>query len=428
METSAATPLRMEHALRLVPDLSLLGPLRVLLAALSKPDMHQAWSGSSPYLTLGKRGIEPAEIRGRLDDLVRRIASHVAAQYDAVLTVLDSYHRGAPTEAVGALLESGRREERVGRPAAARAWYAVATEFAETLPDRRPEIASLLLLAAVDRKRGALSDAARRYQRALVLAEAEFDDSSAIISCVALGEISLTLQNFDGARSWYTRGLRQSQGGGNQVMAGRVLEQFATLALREGRVGDAPDFIRRARTCLAAAGEPADRARLLRTEGLMHEHLNDRSAAADYREALMWALQAAEGPDLQLSIRLHLARFELKVGRPLEAEEEMRRAEQVALAEGLPSWLVRVYLLLGHARAKAQDENGFVFFEQAIELCRSLECSSLLEAGAYKAYGEFRTAVGDPDGGRAYLDRAADILRPLGAPTDLVALPAILLA
>ena len=81
-----------------------------------------------------------------------------------------------------------------------------------------------------------------------------------------------------------------------------------------------------------------------------------------------------------------------------------------------------------HARARAQDENGFVFFEQAIELCRSLECASLLEAGAYRAYGEFRTAVGDPDGGRAYFDRAEDILKPLGAPADLAELPAMLLA
>jgi tetratricopeptide (TPR) repeat protein len=427
MEEGVAPPLRVEQAWRLVPDLGLLAPLRVLLAALSKPDAQRTWPGSSPYLTLAKRGIEPAEIRPRLDDLVRRIARHVADQYDAVLTVLDRFQRGVGAEAVPPLLDAGRREERIGRPAAARAWYAVAAELAEGLTERRPEIAVLLVLGAVDRNRGALPDAARRYQRALVLAEAEFDDASAIVSCIALGEIALTLHNFDGARAWYTRGLRQAQGGGHQVLAGRVLAQFAALALREGRVGDAPEFLRRARGCFTAGADPSDRARLLRTEGHMHELLGDRSAAADYREALLWALQAADAPDLQLSARLHLAKFNLAGGRPLEAEEEMRRAEQVALAEGLPTWLVRVYLLMGHARARAQDENGFVFFEQAIELCRSLECASLLEAAAYHAYGEFRTAVGDPDGGRAYFERAADILKPLGAPEDLVQLPAILL-
>jgi tetratricopeptide (TPR) repeat protein len=202
-------------------------------------------------------------------------------------------------------------------------------------------------------------------------------------------------------------------------MVGRALGQSAVLALYEGNLREAPELLRRARSCFRADANASDLARLLRTEGMLHELLGDRSAAADYREALMWALKAEDGPDLQLSIRLHLARLDLAGDRLLEAEEEMRRVEHLALAEGLPSWLVRAYLLMGHARARAKDDNGFVFFEQAIELCRSLECAALLEAEAYQAYGDFRLAMGDPDAARAYFDRAAEILKPLGIPTDL---------
>ena len=427
-EAGEASLLRVEQALRLVPDLGLLAPLRAMLAAVSKPDARRVWASSASYLTLGKRGIEPSELRNRMDNLLRRITSHVTEQYDAALTVLDRFQRGEAPEAVTTLLEAGRREERVGRPAAARAWYTVAIELAESLADRRPEIASLLLLGAIDRQGGALVDAARRYQRSLALAEAEIDDGSATLACLALGEIALASRNFGGARAWYTRGLRQAQTGDHPVMVGRVLGQFAVLALREGSLGEAPEYLRRARACFRADENAADLARLLRTEGLLHEQLGDRSAAADFREALMWALRADDGPELQLSIRLHLARLGLEGGRLLEAEEEMRRVEQLALAEGLPAWLVRAYLLMGHARAKAQDENGFVFFEQAIELCRSLECASLLEAEAYQAYGDFRLALGDPDAARAYFERAADIVKPFGVPVDLSALGTTMLA
>jgi len=107
-----------------------------------------------------------------------------------------------------------------------------------------------------------------------------------------------------------------------------------------------------------------------------------------------------------------------RLDRLLEAEEEMRRAEELAVREGPPSWLVRAYVMMGEARAHARDENGFVFFEQAIDLCRTLECASLLEAAAYRAYGDFREALGDAEAARACFERAAEILAPVGTTAD----------
>ncbi|MFI5401366.1 MAG: hypothetical protein ACHQ1G_00295 [Planctomycetota bacterium] len=408
----------MEQALRLVPPLEMLAPLRALLFSVSRPDERRMWSSSAPYLTLGKRGIVPSDLRSGLDTLLRKVTGHVAEQYAAALTVFDRFQRGDAAEAVAALLDAGRREEALGRPSAARAWYAVALDIAEGLPERRPEIASLLMLGAVDRKTGALLDAGRRHQRCLALAEAELHDADALAACLALGEIALVLRNYPGARAWYTRALRQARAKGLPVMIGRVLGEFAVLALREGDLAGVTEQLGSARTCFHADEDAADIARLLRTEGRLHEVLGDRSAAADYREALMWALRAANVPDLVLSIRLHLARYHLHGERPLEAEEEMRRAEQDALAEGRAPWLVRVYLLMGYARARTLDENGFVFFEQAIELCRSLESAALLEAETYQAYGDFRMALGDGDAARAYFERALQVLKPLGIAID----------
>ncbi|HEU5465724.1 MAG TPA: hypothetical protein VFU75_02480, partial [Gemmatimonadales bacterium] len=49
--------LRVERALRLLPDLEALTPLRALLVATSRADAGAQWASSGPYLTLGKRAV-----------------------------------------------------------------------------------------------------------------------------------------------------------------------------------------------------------------------------------------------------------------------------------------------------------------------------------------------------------------------------------
>src|SRR5207244_5117470 len=92
------------------------------------------------------------------------------------------------------------------------------------------------------------------------------------------------------------------------------------------------------------------------------------SAYATYREALAWAQRAPRDAALEVSIRLNLAELQLETGRFLEAEAELRRAEQVAIAENLTSPLVQIYTLMGRLRGQQLDDTGFVFFEQAIDV------------------------------------------------------------
>jgi hypothetical protein len=73
-----------------------------------------------------------------------------------------------------------------------------------------------------------------------------------------------------------------------------------------------------------------------------------------------------------------------------------------------------VYVIMGRLRGRQGDENGFVFFEQAIELCRSGEPARRLEADVYREYATFRTTMGDRHEARAYLERARDLLEPFG--------------
>jgi hypothetical protein len=71
-------------------------------------------------------------------------------------------------------------------------------------------------------------------------------------------------------------------------------------------------------------------------------------------------------------------------------------------------------VFFGKIRGRQGDENGFVFFEQAIELCRSGEPAVKLEADVYREYANFRLTMGDRHEARAYLQRARDLLVQFG--------------
>src|SRR5207244_5091039 len=105
----------------------------------------------------------------------------------------------------------------------------------------------------------------------------------------------------------------------------------------------------------------------------------------------------------ELSIRLNLAELDLEAGRLLEAEAELRRAEQVAIGGHLIRRLAQIYTLMGRLRGAQGDETGFVFFEQAIELAKAVEHSVATEAQVYHAYGVFRGRLGQEVGTGAYL-------------------------
>src|SRR6266699_4544197 len=119
----ALPPVRVERALGLLPDLEVLNPLRGLLVSISRPDERTMWSSSGPYLTLGKRGVQPEELRRRMPQAFHVITEHLQTLYRAYVEALECQQRGDGTGAVAALVRAGHGEERVGRLSQARAWY-----------------------------------------------------------------------------------------------------------------------------------------------------------------------------------------------------------------------------------------------------------------------------------------------------------------
>src|SRR5438128_2297292 len=300
-------PLRVEKALGLLPDLEALEPLRSLLVSISRPDERALWSSSGPYLTLGKRGVRPEELRHRIPQVFHRIAGHLEALFTAYVEALECQQRGDGVGVVEALLTAGRLEEGVGRVAQALEWYAVALRVSQGLQDRHPEVGTLQALGRACLRLGMYAEGARHYQRCLALAEAEFDQAAAIAACEGLGKIAQAQVEWVGAEAWYARGVRLAEASGDQRRIGGTL---------------------------------------------------------------------------------------------------MRQ-------------LVQIYTMLGALRGRQLDETGFVFFEQAIELSRTVEPSSLAEAQVYEEYGLFQLRVGDRETARAYLERARDIYESTGGATEL---------
>lgn len=413
--TAPLPPVRVEKALALLPQLEVVGPLRALLVSISRPDERALWSSSGPYLTLGKRGVQPDELRRRMPQAFHRVTEHLQALYRAYVEALECQQRGDGGGAVASLLRAERFEEEAGRLTQARAWCEVALGVAEALQDRRPEVEALCALGQLALGLGQLAAGARHFQRALALAEAEFDQAGAIAACEGLGDTALCQGQRPGAQAWYARGLRLAEAAGDARGVGRLERQLGVVARRQGDLAAAGDHFRRAREALESAGAPEEMARLLSAQGRLDGQLGRFAAAtAAYREGLAWAQRAPEHRGLEVSLRLNLAELLTDGGRLLEAEEELRRAEQTAIVGGVTHRLVQIYTLMGKLRGAQGDETGFVFFEQAIELCKTLERSPGTAAQVYLEYGLFRGRLEQLEEARAYLERARAIFDSLG--------------
>ena len=408
-------PLRVEQALRLLPDIDDLAPLRGSVVSLSSKRSAGAgiWAGAEPNGTVGKRTLDPAALRSRMPVVLGRVTHRVAVLYDAAVAALESEQNGDMSQAVRSLVRAGEFEERAVRYSHARAWYRQALGIAEQLRDRQPEMETLCHLGRLEASRGYLDEGARAYQRSLALAEAECDHEHAAGACQGLGDVLFAQSQWIGAEAWFSRGLQYA--GANRAMQGSLSLGLAQTALRRRDYGAAAEHAKVAFEMFEAAPDGSGVVRALLTRGLIEAAQGKRAdVLVTYREALSRLPASDVDSDLALAVRLNLAELYLELGRLPDAEDEARRAEDLAVANEQQGALVRVYLVMGRLRGRQGDESGFVFFEQAIQLCRSGEPARRREVEVYREYARFRATMGDRDEARAYLERARDLLEPFG--------------
>jgi tetratricopeptide (TPR) repeat protein len=405
--------LRVEQALRLLPDVEDLAPLRGCVVSLSSSRSPEAWRATEPNRTVGKRTLDPTALRAHVPQVLNRVTSRIAFLYDAAVDALESERNGNLSQAVRALMRAGELEEGDIRYAQAHAWYRQALGLAEQLRDRQPEMEALCHIGRLEATRGYLDAGARAFQRSLALAEAESDGEHAAGACKGLGDVFFAQAQWSGADAWFARGLQFSQT--NRSLAASLSLALGQTAHRRGEYSAAIERLQQALETFEALSDTAGVVRTLLARGLMEAAQGKLlEVLATYRQALSRLPEVALDSVLELTVRLRLAELYLDMGRLPDAEDELRRAEDVAVEHQQQRWLARVYLMIGKLRGRQRDENGFVFFEQAIELCRSGEPALRLEADVYREYARFRMTMGNDDEARAYLERARELLEPFG--------------
>ncbi|MGH7753477.1 MAG: tetratricopeptide repeat protein, partial [Gemmatimonadales bacterium] len=248
----------------------------------------------------------------------------------------------------------------------------------------------------------------------------EFDSENAVAACLGLGEVAVAQQEWIGADAWYTRGLTLAKAAGAEHRMGELERQLGVLKRHTGDLTAAQDLLRRARERFERLGDAIELARVLNSQGELDGRLDRPAAAlAAYHEALAWRRRAGSDAALEVAIRRNLAELHLRADRFLEAEAEARRAEQAAIAENQLRQLIPVYILLGRLKGRQADQTGFVFFEQAIELCRTVDHAPAVEGQLYYEYGAFKHGTGELEEARAYFERARGLFESVGVTADL---------
>jgi tetratricopeptide (TPR) repeat protein len=401
--------LRVEQALRLLPTVDALSPLRAFLISSSR-----ARSSAEPHGTVGKRHVQPDDLRDLMPRALKQITEHLGSLYDAALAALEAEQKGDETGAVRALLRAGALEEAVRRHSEAYAWYDHALRIAAGLRDRRPEIEALRHLGHLDCVRGRLESGSRYFQRSLALAEDEMDHLGAALACQGLGKAAVAGSTWQGAEAWFGKGLRYAGAAPSELNAS-LLVGLADAARGRGQFELAADRLRQARLTFDKLGDEEGGALVLNGDGLLQVDQGDRDAGlARYRESLARLRRAGKNPRLEMSVRLNICRMFLDSDRLPDAEDEARRAEEIAIIHNFTFELAGLYSLMGRMRGMERDETGFVFFEKAIELCQGPDPFPRLEAEIFREYGLFRSALGEREEAIAYLERSREILEGLG--------------
>jgi len=409
MSPDAGPPLlRVERALRLLPDVDVLAPLRAFLVSTSR-----VRPGSEPYRTVGKRFVHPAHLRELAPRAAARVKDYLDSLYGAAVDALDAEQRGNPSGIVEALVRAGETEERAGRASQAHIWYTHALGIAEELHDRHPEIHALHHLGLLEAARDRFHEAARFHQRCLALAAAELDGESAAAACLGLGQVELEQTRLQGATAWFRRGLEQA--GGETALAAFLRLGLADVARLKRDLDTAAQQLKESRDLFERLSHAEGMARALEAGGRIESLRGEPAAAMSaHREALARLHGNGLHARLELDIRLSLAELCLEWDRLRDAEDELRQAEETAIVHNLTRSLVRLYSIMGELRGRQLDDTGFVFFEKAIELCRGPEPLPRLEAQTYVAYAQFRERFGDAAESTAYYERAREIFEMTG--------------
>ena len=403
--------LKVDQALAALPETDELAYLREALIGASREDGERAWAASEAYATLDTRLADPRALEEQIPALVERVRRRTESVLRQSIRSLRALERGDYAEAARALVAAGEEEEGERRLDEAEQWYRKALELGRKPRDRRAEGLALRRLGRVAVERGEFERAARWYRQGYEVAVAARDTEGAVVACQGMGNAHVYQGMWGEAERWYAHGLELVDGAPASRDRWLLESNLSVTARRAGRLEESLEWLERAERTAAALGDDEARLFVENARGMLHAARGEHAEAeAAYRRALTGRGTAT----LRASVLTNLADSLRDQGRLGEAEGVLRELEVLAVTHRLVPVLPYVYRGLGAVARRRGDAEGFLFYEQALDLCRTPGSPPVELASTQYEYALFEEETGRPGSAVERLREAVSIYQRLG--------------
>lgn len=402
--------LKIGAALKAIPETDDLAHLRAALLSESRADDALQWGSAGEHVTLDMRTLDPAALELQIDALAERVRRRVDQVMRHTLRALAALERGEAAEVARHLVAAGEVEEGERRLHEAQRFYERALEAGRRPRDRRAEGLALRRLGRVARALGQWEVSARRYGESYDVSVAQRDDMGAVVACQGLGNVHVDQSRWSEAREWYLRGVERCPSAPPTLEYVHLCLGLSVVERRLGDLDGAAEWLSRAEQGAAALG---DGVMWVVDHGWGRLHLA-RGEAAPAEMAFRRALARELDPGARVAVLVGLSEPLLRQGRAREAAAVAREAEALAIHSRTVLKLPDVYRALG-AAAEPGDVEAFLFYEQALEVCRDHGLPAFEVAATQHQYGMFEARHGDMEAAAARLEEAHRLYTELGA-------------
>lgn len=412
MNRSEAT---LEELFPVLPDIEELELLRLHLVGAAILDPRREWDSSSAYATIDKRIVSPEASERALAEAEEALHSHVSALYADLRRQLASFWTGSVEDTARLLVELGERLEGGGRLEKARQCYATALSLSLPLVEKTLQILALRRIARVAVTVGDFQEALAYYERSAALARDAGDVRDEVVGRTGIGNVRLWQGRWPEAEGCYREALalveRETKDPGAWLLErGQLYNNLGNMATRHERPDEAEEWFDRALELWERVQSPFDLAICYHNLGHLRAMQDRKEEALDiYQKALAMPIPSS----LRAVVATDVANVYLKDGHLGLAERWGREAEEHAIAARSPYSLGFMYQGRGRISVERGEEDGFIFFEKALQIAREKGYLNL-EAETLVDYARLRMQTGGTEEAQAYLERARAIFTELG--------------
>lgn len=407
-----------EELLGLLPDVDELELLRLRIIGAAVPDPGKTWDSSSAYSTVDKRIVSAGEVDRAVQDAEDSLRAYVASLYQGMRPVFRAFFEGREEESARHLVVLGEQLEGGGRLKGARQVYRSALSLSLPSLDKSTQILALRRIGRVSLALGDFREAGLHYERSAQLARDVGDMRSEVVARTGIGNVLVWQGRWSDAERHYRDALallEAAEGTQPSLERAQLLNNLGNISARQERLDEAEACLTEALAFWRTASAPLD----LAVCYIHYAHLRERQDRYDEaREFYEQSLELPVPPAVQCALATDLAELCLHEGHLSQAEEWGRASEEHAIRSGSVYTLGRMYQGRGNIARARGDEDGFTFFEKALEIARE-KGYPYLEAETLREYAALRRQHGGVEEAQAYLERSRELFTQLGSPQNV---------